>query len=160
MEDYNIFFMFAGLNLDLDKEDKGNFQLKIVTISRVINHMTCRTFKCSHWWKIYFKKSFTRFALQSECCISTNESIRIITGRVIYNPAYTCKFQLKTTIVSQIVGSRFASNAATIAFHKEDHALAAVEKVGNSLNPRTANTLWLETYEVDFRTYKGHLISE
>ena len=79
---------------------------------------------------------------------------------MIYNPAYTCKFQLKTTIVSQIVGSRFASNAATIAFHKEDHALAAVEKVGNSLNPRTANTLWLETYEVDFRTYKGHLISE
>ena len=62
--------------------------------------------------------------------------------------------------VSQIVGSRFDSKAATIAFHKEDHALAAVEKVGNTLNPGTANTLKLETSEVNFRTYKGQLISE
>ena len=30
--------------------------------------------------------------------ISTNESTWIITGHVIYNPAYTYKFQLKTTI--------------------------------------------------------------
>ena len=30
---------------------------------------------------------------------STNESTRIITGHVIYNPAYTYKFQLKTTKV-------------------------------------------------------------
>ena len=29
--------------------------------------------------------------------ISTNESTLIITGHVIYNPAYTYKFQLKTT---------------------------------------------------------------
>ena len=29
--------------------------------------------------------------------ISTNESTRIITGHVIYNSAYTYKFQLKTT---------------------------------------------------------------
>ena len=29
--------------------------------------------------------------------ISTNDSTRIITGHVIYNLAYTCKFQLKTT---------------------------------------------------------------
>ena len=29
--------------------------------------------------------------------ISTNESTEIITGHVIYNPAYTYKFQLKTT---------------------------------------------------------------
>ena len=29
--------------------------------------------------------------------ISTNESNRSITGHVIYNPAYTYKFQLKTT---------------------------------------------------------------
>ena len=29
--------------------------------------------------------------------ISTNESTQIITGHVIYNPAYTYKFQLKTT---------------------------------------------------------------
>ena len=32
--------------------------------------------------------------------ISTNESTRFITGHVIYNPAYTYKFQLKTTINS------------------------------------------------------------
>ena len=30
--------------------------------------------------------------------ISTNESTRIITGHAIYNPAYTYKFQLKTTL--------------------------------------------------------------
>ena len=29
--------------------------------------------------------------------ISTNESTQIITGHVIYKPAYTYKFQLKTT---------------------------------------------------------------
>ena len=62
--------------------------------------------------------------------------------------------------VSRIVGSGFASNAATIAFHKNDHALAAVEEVGNTLNPGTLNTLKLETSEVNFRTYKGQLISE
>ena len=31
--------------------------------------------------------------------ISTNESTRFITGHVIYNPTYTYKFQLKTTMV-------------------------------------------------------------
>ena len=31
--------------------------------------------------------------------ISTNESTRFIIGHVIYNPAYTYKFQLKTTQV-------------------------------------------------------------
>ena len=30
---------------------------------------------------------------------STNESTQIIAGHVIYNPAYTYKFQLKTTVV-------------------------------------------------------------
>ena len=30
--------------------------------------------------------------------ISTNESTQIITGHVIYNPAYTYEFQLKTTV--------------------------------------------------------------
>ena len=34
-------------------------------------------------------------ALQSECC-NFNQ---FITGHVIYNPAYTYKFQLKTTFV-------------------------------------------------------------
>ena len=31
--------------------------------------------------------------------ISTNESTRILTSHVIYNPAYPYKFQLKTTYV-------------------------------------------------------------
>ena len=31
--------------------------------------------------------------------ISTNESTESITGHVIYNPAYTYKFQLKTTLI-------------------------------------------------------------
>ena len=30
--------------------------------------------------------------------ISTNESTEFVTGHVIYNPAYTYKFQLKTTL--------------------------------------------------------------
>ena len=32
--------------------------------------------------------------------ISTNEGTQIITGHVTYNPAYTYKFQLKTTNIS------------------------------------------------------------
>ena len=46
----------------------------------------------------------TAFRLESKSCkgfflnkFSTNESTRIITGHVIYNTAYTYKFQLKTT---------------------------------------------------------------
>ena len=70
----------------------GGFQLEHGSISLVIGHMTCYKFECSHWW-IFFFKSFIRFALQSEF----NQSTQIITGHVIYNPAYTYKFQLKTT---------------------------------------------------------------
>ena len=35
--------------------------------------------------------------------ISTNESTRIITDHVIYNPTYTYKFQLKTILVMQLL---------------------------------------------------------
>ena len=46
----------------------------------------------------------TAFRLESKSCKgfffkSTKESTRIITGHVIYNPAYTYKFQLKTTFL-------------------------------------------------------------
>ena len=34
-------------------DNLGNFQLEFVSISRIINHMTCYNFVCSHWWKIY-----------------------------------------------------------------------------------------------------------
>ena len=78
--------------------------------------MTCYEFECSHWWAIHSKKSFTLFALQSECCIfnywehsnilftlncTTHSSVLLllfITSHVIYNLSYTYKFQLKTTI--------------------------------------------------------------
>ena len=76
----------------------GGFQLEFVSISRVINHMTCYKFEYSHWWKIYLKKNPLHDLLSSlYAVISTNESTQIITGHVIYNPAYTYKFQLKTT---------------------------------------------------------------
>ena len=44
--------------------------------------------------------------------ISTDESAQFITGLVIYNPAYTYKFQLKTTLytVKQIRGKNFATS--------------------------------------------------
>ena len=46
-----------------------------------------------------FKKNPLQDLLSSlNAVISTNESTRIITGHVIYNPAYTYKFQLKTTL--------------------------------------------------------------
>ena len=77
----------------------GGFQLEFVSIGRVINHMTCYKFECSHWRKIYLKeKSFTRFALQSSWNYSI-KSTEFKTGHVIYNSAYTYKFQLKTTKV-------------------------------------------------------------
>ena len=48
--------------------DKGGFQLEFVSTSQVINHMMCYKFECTHWWKVYFKKLFKRFALHSEWC--------------------------------------------------------------------------------------------
>ena len=74
----------------------GGFQLEL---SRVINHMTWYKFEWSHWWKSYFKKNPLQDLLSSlNDVISTNESTEFITGHVIYNPAYTYKFQLKTTM--------------------------------------------------------------
>ena len=32
----------------------GGYQLEFVSISRIINHMTCYKFECSNWQKIYF----------------------------------------------------------------------------------------------------------
>ena len=57
---------------------KGGFQLEFVSISRVINHMTCYKFECSHWlklqhsdWRANLVKDFFKNKL------STNESTRI-----------------------------------------------------------------------------------
>ena len=47
-----------------------------------------------------FKKNPLQDLLSSlNAVISTNESTRIITGHVIYNLAYTYKFQLKTNLL-------------------------------------------------------------
>ena len=46
-----------------------------------------------------FKKKTLQDLLSSlNAVISTNESTEFITDHVIYNPAYTYKFQLKTTL--------------------------------------------------------------
>ena len=34
--------------------EKGGFQLEFVSISRVINHMTCYKLECSHWLKLQY----------------------------------------------------------------------------------------------------------
>ena len=55
-------------------QDKGGFQLEFVSISWVINHMTCYNFKCSCCWKIYLKKNPLQDLLSSlNAVISTNE---------------------------------------------------------------------------------------
>ena len=70
--------------------DISGFQLEFVSISRVISHMTCYKFKCSHWWKIYLgKKSLQDLLSSVNAVISTNERIEFLTGHMTYNPAYT-----------------------------------------------------------------------
>jgi hypothetical protein len=89
------------LGTDREFQKKGSFQLEFVSIIRVKDHMTCYKLDCSHWWKIYLKKNPLQDLLSSlNSVISTNESTLFITGHVIYNPAYTYKFQLKTTNVT------------------------------------------------------------
>ena len=57
VEDEGVFLHFMG-----------GFQLEFVSIIRVINHMTCYNLSALIGGKFILKKSFTRFALQSECC--------------------------------------------------------------------------------------------
>ena len=50
--------------------------------------------------KFFLKKKSLQDLLSSlNDVISTNESTEFITGHVIYNTAYTYKFQLKTTLI-------------------------------------------------------------
>ena len=64
--------LFTGVSLITFVE--GGFQLEFVSISRVINHMTCYKFECSHWWKIYLKRDPLQDLLSSlNAVISTNE---------------------------------------------------------------------------------------
>ena len=72
----------------------GGFQLEFVSISRVINHMTCYKFECSYWFKL--QHSDWRANLL-KINFPPMRALKFITGHVIYNPAYSYKFQLKTT---------------------------------------------------------------
>ena len=66
----------------------------------------------------------------------------------------SCEFSNSTYFFSylgpdlSLIGSKFAARGASIAFHKDDHALAAVERRGMSLNPGTLNTISIDKYEV------------
>ena len=55
---------------------------------------------------LFLKNPLQDFLSSLNAVISTNESTRIITGHVIYNLAYTYKFQLKTTKVSNVKRKR------------------------------------------------------
>ena len=55
---------------------------------------------------LFWKNPLQDLLSSLNAVISTNESTEFITGHVIYNPAYTYKFQLKTTQIS----SKFADS--------------------------------------------------
>ena len=80
--------------------DLGGFQLEFVSISRVINHMICYNVSAIIGGTFICKKKPLQDLFSSvNAVIFTNRRTRFITGHVIYNPAYTYKFQLKTTLV-------------------------------------------------------------
>ena len=58
-----------------------------------------------------FKKNPLQDLLSSlNVVISTNDSTQFITGHVFYNPAYTYKFQLKTTLIRMIKHHRVTND--------------------------------------------------
>ena len=48
----------------------------------------------------------------------------------------------------KLIGSQFSKTGATIALHKDDHAISSVENDGIVLNPGTYNTIRLKKFEV------------
>ena len=77
----------------------GGFQLEFVIINLVINHMTWINLTPVIDENLFKKKSLQDLPSSLNAVILTNESTQVITGHVIYNPAYTYKFQLKTTMI-------------------------------------------------------------
>ena len=74
--------------------NNGGFQLEFVSISRVINHMTCYNSSPQHSdWRANLAKDFFKINFPPM------RALESITGHVIYNLSYTYKFQLKTTII-------------------------------------------------------------
>ena len=100
--------------------------------------MTCYKFKCSHWLKIYLKKNPLQDLLSSlAAVISTNESTEFIPGHVIYNQAYTSKFQLKTTFE----GHDFEMNSPLLiytGYPLSEYLIFA------SINPKYDDRLFIE----------------
>ena len=62
--------------------------------------MTCYNLECSHWLKLQHS-DWRANLVQDLKKNSTNESTQFITGYMIYNLAYTYKFQLKTALVKR-----------------------------------------------------------
>ena len=77
----------------------GGFQLEFVSINRVINHMICFKFKCSHWLKLQHSDWRANLVKDLKKEFPSMRALEFITGHVIYNQAYTYKFQLKTTFI-------------------------------------------------------------
>ena len=53
----------------------------------------------------------------------------------------------------KIIGSHFSKAGARMAFHKDDHAISAVENDGISLNPGTDNLISLKRFEVNITDF-------
>ena len=53
----------------------------------------------------------------------------------------------------KLIGSQFSKAGARIAFHKDDHAISAVENDGISLNPGTDNLISLKRFEVNITDF-------
>ena len=68
-------------------ENRGGFQLEFVSISLVINDMTCYKFECSHWLIFFSFKKIKDLLSSLNAVISSNKSTEFKTGHVIYNPA-------------------------------------------------------------------------
>ena len=81
----------------LKQENLRKIELEFVSISWVINHMTCYNSSALIGWKFILKKAFARFALQPDCWIQPMRALEFITGHVYESQAYTYKFQPKTT---------------------------------------------------------------
>jgi hypothetical protein len=81
--------------------------------------------------------------------ISTNESTRILTGHVIYNSAYTYKFQLKTTFF--IVDSQSNPNSKKRSDYHIQNQLTHTSHDEKTLNLCTSCTMpVLLTFNSDF----------
>ena len=67
--------------------------------------MTCYEFECSHWLRLQhsdFRANLVKdFFLENKFSTNAMRALKFITGHVTYNPAYTYKSQLKTTIELQ-----------------------------------------------------------